>query len=77
MRVLVDGQSISFRHEDDLLVIDNPPAADRFTLEIRNTCCAGEEHAAVGPVHLGRRLLHAVRGRGLPPHHLLPRPART
>jgi len=39
MRVLADGQSVSFRHEDGLLVIDNPPAADRFTLEIRNTCC--------------------------------------
>ena len=37
---------------------------------------AREEHRAVGPLHLGRRLLHAVRGRGLSPHHLLPRPAR-
>ena len=37
---------------------------------------AGEEHPALGPLHLGRRLLHAVRGRGLSPHHLLPRPAR-
>ena len=37
---------------------------------------AGQEHRAVRPVHLGRRLLHAVRGRGLPAHHLLPRPAR-
>ena len=32
--------------------------------------------SSVGPVHQRRRLLHAVRGRGLPPHHLLPRPAR-
>ena len=39
MRVQADGQSVSFRHEDNLLVIDNPPAADSFTLEIRNTCC--------------------------------------
>jgi aminopeptidase N len=36
--VLANGESVSFRHEDGLLVIDNPPAADRFTLEIRNTC---------------------------------------
>jgi aminopeptidase N len=36
LRVLVDGQSVSFRHEDGLLVID-APAADAFTLEIRNT----------------------------------------
>ncbi|HEX7384863.1 MAG TPA: aminopeptidase N, partial [Burkholderiaceae bacterium] len=39
LRVLADGQSVSFRHEPGLLVIDNPPAADAFTLEIRNTCC--------------------------------------
>jgi len=36
LRVLVDGQSVSFRHEDQMLVID-APAADSFTLEIRNT----------------------------------------
>ena len=39
LRVMADGQSVSFRHEaDGSLVIDNPPAADTFTLEIRNTC---------------------------------------
>jgi aminopeptidase N len=38
LRVLADGQSVSFRSEDGCLVIDNPPAADAFTLEIRNTC---------------------------------------
>ncbi|MGH8797997.1 MAG: M1 family aminopeptidase, partial [Caldimonas sp.] len=36
-RVLVDGASVSFRHEDGLLVID-APAADSFALEVRNTC---------------------------------------
>ncbi|MBN8486556.1 MAG: aminopeptidase N [Burkholderiales bacterium] len=36
LRVLVDGQSVSFRHEDGQLVID-APEADTFTLEIRNT----------------------------------------
>ncbi|MBS0448374.1 MAG: aminopeptidase N [Proteobacteria bacterium] len=36
-RVLADGASVSFRHEDGMLVIDNPPA-EAFTLEIRNTC---------------------------------------
>ncbi|RZI83546.1 MAG: aminopeptidase N [Rubrivivax sp.] len=36
-RVLVDGESVSFRVEDQQLVLDNLP--DRpFTLEIRNTC---------------------------------------
>jgi aminopeptidase N len=39
LRVLADGQSVSFRAEDDTLVIDAPPAADAFTLEIRNTVC--------------------------------------
>jgi len=38
LRVLADGESVSFREESGLLVIDNPPAADSFTLEIRNTC---------------------------------------
>jgi aminopeptidase N len=38
LRVLIDGQSVSFRHEDGDLVIDNPPDAPAFTLEIRNTC---------------------------------------
>jgi len=38
LRVLADGQSVSFRQEGHELVIDNPPAAERFTLEIRNTC---------------------------------------
>jgi len=38
LRVQADGQSVSFRHEGDELVIDNPPEADSFTLEIRNTC---------------------------------------
>jgi aminopeptidase N len=37
MRVLADGQSVSFRNEDGLLVIDNLPAGE-FVLEIRNTC---------------------------------------
>jgi len=38
LRVMAGGESVSFRHEDGFLVIDNPPAADKFTLEIRNTC---------------------------------------
>src|SRR5258705_1015495 len=39
-RVLVNGESVSFRHEDGMLVIDSlqgvPPGP--FTLEIRNPC---------------------------------------
>jgi aminopeptidase N len=38
LRCLADGESVSFRHEDGFLVIDNPPDKAAFTLEIRNTC---------------------------------------
>ena len=38
LRVMSGSDSVSFRHEDGFLVIDNPPAGDQFTLEIRNTC---------------------------------------
>jgi aminopeptidase N len=38
LRVLIDGQSVSFRDEAGHLVIDNPPEMPSFTLEIRNTC---------------------------------------
>ena len=39
LRCMADGQSVSFRHGDDgELIIDNPPEADTFTLELRNTC---------------------------------------
>ena len=38
LRCLADGESVSFRHEDGFLVIDNPPTTPSFTLEIRNTC---------------------------------------
>jgi aminopeptidase N len=37
LRVQANGQSVSFRTEGDLLVIDNPPEG-AFTLEVRNTC---------------------------------------
>jgi aminopeptidase N len=39
LRCMADGQSVSFRHgENGELIIDNPPEADTFTLELRNTC---------------------------------------
>ncbi len=39
-RLLVDGESVSFRHEDGLLVVDSLQhiAPGPFTLEIRSTC---------------------------------------
>ncbi len=36
-RVQANGQSVSFRHEDGVLVIDTLPEGP-FTLEVRNTC---------------------------------------
>ena len=36
-RCLANGESVSFRHEDGMLVIDHLPEGD-FTLEIRTTC---------------------------------------
>ncbi len=37
LRVMAGGESVSFRQEGGLLVIDNPPAGEQFVLEIRNT----------------------------------------
>ena len=48
LRVQADGQSVSFRHEAGELVIDNPPEADAFTLEIRNTCAPEKNSALSG-----------------------------
>jgi aminopeptidase N len=52
LRCLAEGQSVSFRHEDGNpggnLVIDNPPEADAFTLELRNTCCPEKNTALSG-----------------------------
>jgi aminopeptidase N len=38
LRVMCKGEGLSFRYENDVLTIDNPPADDSFVLEIRNTC---------------------------------------
>jgi aminopeptidase N len=38
LRVMCNGEGLFFRHENDTLTIDNPPAQDQFVLEIRNTC---------------------------------------
>ena len=48
LRCLADGQSQSFRDDGGDLVIDNPPAADAFTLEIRNTCAPDRNSALSG-----------------------------
>ena len=46
-RVQVDGASVSFRHEDDMLVIDSVPEGP-FTLEIRNTCAPDKNTQLTG-----------------------------
>src|SRR6187431_1156483 len=46
-RCLANGESVSFRHEDGLLVIDTPDAA-AFTLEVRNTCAPDKNTALSG-----------------------------
>ena len=48
LRVLADGASVSFRHEGGELVIDKPPVAGRFVLEIRNTCAPDKNTALTG-----------------------------
>jgi len=48
LRVQADGQSVSFRHADGDLVIDAPPAGERFTLDIRNTCAPDKNTALSG-----------------------------
>ena len=59
----------------DGLTIAQPPHRP-FTLEIETAGRSDRQHPAVGALPLERHLLHAVRGRRLPPHHLFPRPAR-
>ena len=38
LRVLGDGESVAFRHDDGELVVELPTDRDRVVLEIRNTC---------------------------------------
>ena len=51
-RVLVNGESVSFRHDDGQLVIDNLPDA-RFDLEIRNTCAPAKNTQLSGLYNSG------------------------
>ena len=60
----------------DGLTIAQPPHRP-FTLEIETLVDPQANTAALRAVPLERQLLHPVRGRGLPPHHLLSRTGRT
>ena len=77
-RLEIDGVAAdpaAFAATPDGLVIAKPPQARRFQLTIETRDRAGQQPGADGPLPLERRLLHAMRGRRLPPHHLFPRPA--
>ena len=47
LRVLIDGESVSFRVEGQMLVIETAPDAD-FQLEIRNTCAPEKNSSLTG-----------------------------
>ena len=51
-----------------------PPPARRFRLTLETEIAPASKPGADGPLPVQRRLLHAMRGRRLPPHHLFPRP---
>ena len=72
--VKVDGRSRHGGWTAPTLVIEisRRPRDDRDRSRDR----ARRQHQADGPLCVERDALHAVRGRRLPPHHLLPRPAR-
>ena len=78
-RLEIDGVAARrrrFSATPDSLVIATPPLARRFRLTHRDRARAVQQPGADGPLPLERRLLHAMRGGRLPPHHLFPRPAR-
>ena len=63
--------------EGERLVLENLPEGNEpFAAGNLHHLRAGQEHQAHGPVRQQRLVLHAVRGRGLSPHHLLPGPPR-
>ncbi len=74
----LDGAALPAEHyvaTPDSLTIAQPPHRP-FRLEIETVRRSLGQYPADGPLSLGRDLLHPMRGRGLPPHHLFPRPAR-
>jgi aminopeptidase N len=65
LRVMADGQSVSFRHgEDGSLVIDNPPEGDSFTLELRNTCAPDKNKQLSGLYASGSGLFTQCEAEG-------------
>jgi aminopeptidase N len=65
LRVMADGQSVSFRHGDNgELIIDNPPEADSFTLELRNTCAPDKNKQLSGLYASGSGLFTQCEAEG-------------
>jgi aminopeptidase N len=65
LRVMADGQSVSFRHGDDgSLIIDNPPEGDAFTLELRNTCAPDKNKQLSGLYASGSGLFTQCEAEG-------------
>jgi aminopeptidase N len=65
LRVMADGQSVSFRHGDDgELIIDNPPEGDAFTLELRNTCAPDKNKQLSGLYASGSGLFTQCEAEG-------------
>jgi aminopeptidase N len=64
LRVQADGQSVSFRHEDNQLVIEQPPAAERFVLELRNTCSPARNTQLSGLYESGSGLFTQCEAEG-------------
>ncbi|MCA0176112.1 MAG: aminopeptidase N [Proteobacteria bacterium] len=63
LRVLVDGQSVAFRHENNLLTLD-APAADAFVLEVRNTIAPDKNTALSGLYASGSGLFTQCEAEG-------------
>ncbi len=64
LRVMAGGESLSFRHEPGLLVIDQPPEGERFVLEIRNTCAPDKNTALTGLYLSGNGLFTQCEAEG-------------
>ena len=65
LRVMADGQSVSFRHgENGALIIDNPPEGDTFTLELRTTCAPDKNKQLSGLYASGSGLFTQCEAEG-------------
>ena len=76
--ILLNGKALkrsAYTANETGLTLKAPPKGS-FTLEITTIVNPEANTALQGILSVARRLLLAVRGSGLPPDHLLPRPSR-